>query len=415
MQVLTRGRPDRDRRLGIELPAALAAHHQIAVSGLAQPGDALLGGDAPIHHHQGVAGGLERLQHLRQGPMLGHVAGEDLGAADETAAIEHEPQGEEGTIPALVLGMPPLRLGLILGPALEVTVGEIVEGDRGPQIEQAHRLLEQVGFNGVPVRHQGVRGPVQLHRAHGLEVDPQQFAQAAAFTQPSVRRPFRCGRGQTPDNRSRRGGAQGAIDAQTLEQFPQPQPVHRPQTGLLHAHRTRARQFQRIHLHGHGPRLGRGVGSGAGEVGFAGDQLGRDALGFLLQGGRIVRDEGVLSGKQFLDPDAQPGPVRLRDVKVPSQVEQGALADLGADAFGADEAVGEVDLAVFGAAGLGAANEHGNTITGGASEFNPNITIMALHSSSQPGINNLRAGFGQIWRNSHPIKPQMGKHGLRFP
>ena len=61
MQVLARGRPDRDRRLGIELPVALAAHHQIAVSGLAQPGDALLGGDAPIHHHQGVAGGLERL------------------------------------------------------------------------------------------------------------------------------------------------------------------------------------------------------------------------------------------------------------------------------------------------------------------------------------------------------------------
>ncbi len=115
-------------------------------------------------------------------------------------------------------------------------------------------------------------------------------------------------------------------------------------------------------------------------------------MGFLLQGGRIVRDEGVLSGKQFLDPDAQPGPVRLRDVEVPSQVEPGALADLGADAFGADEAVGEVDLAVFGAAGLGAANEHGNTIPGGASEFNPNITIMALHSSPQPGINNLR-GF----------------------
>ncbi len=41
-----------------------------------------------------------------------------------------------------------------------------------------------------------------------------------------------------------------------------------------------------------------------------------------------------------------------------------ALADLAADAFGADEAMGEVVLAVFGAAGLGAANEHGNTKTG---------------------------------------------------
>ncbi len=137
-------------------------------------------------------------------------------------------------------------------------------------------------------------------------------------------------------------------------------------------------------------------------------------MGFLLQGGRIVPDEGVLSGQQFLDPDAQPGPVRLRDVEVPSQVEQGALVDLAADAFGADEAVGEVDLAVFGAAGLGAANEYGNTIKGGASEFNPHITMMALHSSPQPGINNLRAVFGPKWGKSHPIKPQLGKHGLRW-
>ena len=94
-------------------------------------------------------------------------------------------------------------------------------------------------------------------------------------------------------------------------------------------------------------------------------------MGFLLQGGRIVRDEGVLSGKQFLDPDAQPGPVRLRDVEVPSQVEPGALADLGADAFGADEAVGEVDLAVFGCGGFGCGERTWEHDTGGRKRIQP--------------------------------------------
>ena len=51
----------------------------------------------------------------------------------------------------------------------------------------------------------------------------------------------------------------------------------------------------------------------------------------------------------------------LRDVEVSSQIEQGALAHLVADALGAHEAEGEV---LPDAAGTGAPDEHAHTVAG---------------------------------------------------
>ena len=44
------------RRLGVEVPGAFPAHHQIAVSLVTQPLDAVLGGDSTVHHHQAARG-----------------------------------------------------------------------------------------------------------------------------------------------------------------------------------------------------------------------------------------------------------------------------------------------------------------------------------------------------------------------
>ena len=82
-----------------------AADHQVAVAVLTQPLDAVLGGDAAVHHHQGGARGVERIEHLGQRVMFAHVAGEDLRATHEAAGVEHQPQGEEWTIGAFFLGV----------------------------------------------------------------------------------------------------------------------------------------------------------------------------------------------------------------------------------------------------------------------------------------------------------------------
>ena len=89
----------------VEVPGALAAHDQVAVALLTQPVQAVLGGDAAVHHHQGGARGMERFEHLGEGVVFAHIAGEDLGAAHEAAGVEYQPQGEQRAIGALVLGV----------------------------------------------------------------------------------------------------------------------------------------------------------------------------------------------------------------------------------------------------------------------------------------------------------------------
>ena len=64
-----------------------------------------------------------------------------------------------------------------------------------------------------------------------------------------------------------------------------------------------------------------------------------------------------MTGEDVVDAPAQDGPVDSGDIEVSSQVEQGALSHLRADAFGAHEAEGEIVLAA--ATGAGAPDEHG--------------------------------------------------------
>ena len=61
---------------------------------LAQPAYPVFSGDAAVHHHQGIARSVERIEHLGEGVVFAHVAGEDLRAAHEAAGVEHQSQGE---------------------------------------------------------------------------------------------------------------------------------------------------------------------------------------------------------------------------------------------------------------------------------------------------------------------------------
>ena len=127
MHAVTRCGLDAHRRLGVEVAGAFTADHQVAVALLTQPLDAVLGGDSAVHHHQGTARGVERIEHLGQRVMFAHVAGEDLRAVHEAAGIEHQPQGEERAIGAFFLGVSASCLGLSARLAFEVGVGDIVE------------------------------------------------------------------------------------------------------------------------------------------------------------------------------------------------------------------------------------------------------------------------------------------------
>ena len=254
--------------------------------------------------------------------------------------------------------------------------GQVVQRHRRAQIEQPHRPVEQVRLDRLAMRHQRVRRAVQLHRPHGLEVDIQQLAQAAALAQPAHRRPLRGGERHAPDDGAQRRRAQRAADPQLAQQRRQPRPLERPQADPLRADAARARQLQRIHVH----RLNVARRRVARRRRPARDQLRRDPLRLALHRRRAVRQQRRLAGQRLADADAQQRPVLPLDVEMPPEVEQGALAHLAADALRAHQAVRVVGLAAVGAARLGASDEHrGPGYRGPPGAATPLRTIMALH------------------------------------
>ena len=106
---LVRLRLERHGGSGIEAAVAFAADHQIAVAVVAQPSHTSVGGDAAVHHHQGADRRLQCFEHPGQRPVFPDVAGEDLRAAHEAAGIEHQAQGQQRAVAALLLRVPALR------------------------------------------------------------------------------------------------------------------------------------------------------------------------------------------------------------------------------------------------------------------------------------------------------------------
>ena len=371
MHGVVRLRADRHGGLGVELPVAFTADDQIAVAVVAQPPDGGLGGDAAVHHHQGAGRRIECLQHAGQRAVFPDVAGEDLRAAHEAAGVEHQAQGQQRTVAALLFRVPALCLRLRARLAFEIGVGQVVEGHRRLQVEQSHGPLEQMRLDRLAVLHQRIRGAVELHRADGLEVDAEQLAEAAAFLQPAVRGALRGRLGQASDDGAGRRGAQRAVDAQLGQQGRQAQLLQGPQADLLDADAAGADQAQRVdvdRLHVCRPGC-RSLHRCA-----AGDQLCGYALRFAFDGGRAIGHQGRLAGQDVVAAGADQRPLRLGNVEVASEIEQGALADGVADALGVDEAMREVGLSVGGPPGLGAANEHTPTIAGARPQKQQQLT-----------------------------------------
>ena len=103
------------------------------------------------------------------------------------------------------------------------------------------------------------------------------------------------------------------------------------------------------------------------------------APGFGLDlGVALDRQQVGLGVEDLPDALAEDAPVVPRDGEMAAEVEEGALADLVRDALGADEAEGEVFLAVAGA-GPGATDEHSPKGARGGREVKPLYHFMVLH------------------------------------
>ena len=71
----------------------------------------------------------------------------------------------------------------------------------------------------------------------------------------------------------------------------------------------------------------------------AGDQLRSYPLRFVFDGGRAIAHQRCLAGQDVVDTGAQQRPLRLGDIEVAAEIEQGALAHGVSDALGVDQAM----------------------------------------------------------------------------
>ena len=222
--------------------------------------------------------------------------------------------------------------------------------------------------------HQRIRGTVEPHQAQALEVHAEQLAESAAVAQPPPSGPFRSGLCHASDDQRHGCRPLPTVEPKAFQTFVQPHLLHGPKPDVLHPHRARAHQLQRVHIHGlHIP-------SAAFRPRRPAHQLHGDPLGLPFHLFRTPQlHQHRLRVDQLFDARAQHRPMFRGHLEVTAEIEQGALPHPHAAALGAHQAVGEVAPAPVGAAGLGAADEHGCRISEGGDENQGNLTIMALH------------------------------------
>ena len=197
-----------------------------------------------------------------------------------------------------------------------------------------------------------------------MEVHLEQFAQAAAVAQPAIGGPFGAGGRHAGDDGAERRGALRTAQTQPRQQWDQLHLLYGPQSELFDADRAWSQQLERgevdvveVTFAGLAVVL---LGCRCGKRHAGGEQLRGDTLRFLFDlGANIGAQQRILGTQLLFDTTAQQRPIGLRQREPAAEIEQGTLADAGAAAFGAHQAVGEVALAVGGGAGLSAAHEHG--------------------------------------------------------
>ena len=105
--------------------------------------------------------------------------------------------------------------GVAGGGPFKIRVGQIVESDGDRQTKQILDAAEQGCLDFVAMAHEKVGGPVKLHQRHGIEVHTEEFAEGAAFAEPSLRREIAARRCAIRlDQAAGDGGALNAIEAE---------------------------------------------------------------------------------------------------------------------------------------------------------------------------------------------------------
>ena len=153
------------------------------------------------------------------------------------------------------------------------------------------------------------------------------------------------------------GRALRTVEPQPLQQRDQLHLLHGPQGDLFDSYAARAQQLQRIDVEAVEVAVGSMIlrHRDTRQRHLAGEQLSGDTVRFLLDFlGFVGERQRLLGTEDLIETGTEQGPGGLGQGEVAPEIEQGTLADAGADALGTDQTVGEVGFAVGGGAGAGA-------------------------------------------------------------
>ncbi len=256
-----------------------------------------------------------------QGAVFPDVAVEDLRAADEAAGVEHEAEGRQRAVAALLLRVAAPGLRLVARLAFAVGVGQVVEGDGRLPVEQAHRPVEQV-------RLEGPREASPTRPRRGGAAGRRRSRRRRRAT-----RRGRCAVAAHGGSRARRPGGPGA----RRWRRPPPRATRRgrpncaSKAGSPTCSRARRPTCSTPMLRGRTPRnesmstVRKSAVAASGPLASAprATHWGGDPLGFPVHGGRAIGHRRRLAGEDLGDAGAQAGPVGRGDVAMASEVEEG--------------------------------------------------------------------------------------------
>ena len=116
------------------------------------------------------------------------------------------------------------------------------------EAKQRAQGAEHVILNLFPVFHQQIRGPVESHVRHAVEINLEQLAQRTLCLQPIPGGQLRGRLCDAPDQIAQNASAHDAINTQFAQFVDQTQFCHRMQGHVLNADRARLREGQGIDL-----------------------------------------------------------------------------------------------------------------------------------------------------------------------
>ena len=158
------------KMFGVFAAAPSGDINEVVVASCLEQGEVGAGGKAGVEDDDGLVfggGGLawaaliQALEHALEGDGVGGVSFKNFVAERETVFVKSHADGDLAAVVTFLFIFAVFGLGVGLGEAFEVGVGDVVEDDAALEIEEVFFVLAELFFDLFAMLHEGVAGAVK--------------------------------------------------------------------------------------------------------------------------------------------------------------------------------------------------------------------------------------------------------------